>query len=208
MPGQVQGRTPLHLTGHSLAQHVLLQKGADPRLEDNRGNLPVVPEAEGIATEGQGGDDSAADEILGLSAVEIRQLGVSYAEGKNGKEVDVARAIVLYEEAAERGDATAARWMGWRYRQGRGVPRDKAVWPKDSARLRITSASLADGTPINPEARYTLAINSYLCATTADMPADAGVSLKTDGAACMIKFLEAMPEIDYADVSRVETDKE
>ena len=122
-----QGRTPLHLTGHSLAQHVLLQKGADPRLEDNLGNLPVVPEAEGIATEGQGGDDSAADEILGLSAVEIRELGVCYAEGTNGKAVDVARAIVLYEEAAERGDATAARWMGWRYRQGRGVPKDKAM---------------------------------------------------------------------------------
>ncbi|MBQ3240874.1 MAG: bifunctional metallophosphatase/5'-nucleotidase [Akkermansia sp.] len=84
----------------------------------------------------------------------------------------------------------------------------KAVWPKDSARLRITSACLADGTPINPEARYTLAINSYLCATTADMPADTGVSLKTDGAACMIKFLEGKDEIDYADISRVETSKE
>jgi|GEM_PF-1965594 len=120
-----QGRTPLHLTGHSLAQHVLLQKGADPRLEDNWGNLPVVPEAEGIATEGQGSDSS--DEIIGLSPVEIRQLGVSYAEGKNGKKVDEAHAIVLYEEAAERGDATAARWMGWRYRQGRGVPKDAAL---------------------------------------------------------------------------------
>ena len=120
-----RGRTPLHLTGHSLAQHVLLQKGADPRLEDNRGNLPVVPEAEGIATEGQGSDSS--DEIIGLSPKEIRELGVCYAEGKNGKAVDEAHAIVLYEEAAERGDATAARWMGWRYRQGRGVPKDKAL---------------------------------------------------------------------------------
>jgi len=120
-----RGRTPLHLTGHSLAQHVLLQKGADPRLEDNRGNLPVVPEAEGIATEGQGSDSS--DEIIGLSPGEIRELGVCYAEGKNGKAVDEAHAIVLYEEAAERGDATAARWMGWRYRQGRGVPKDKAL---------------------------------------------------------------------------------
>ncbi|MBQ7024846.1 MAG: hypothetical protein IJN29_14805 [Akkermansia sp.] len=120
-----QGRTPLHLTAHSQAQHVLLQKGADPRLEDNHGNLPVVPEAEGIATEAQG--DDSTDEIMGLNPVEIRQLGVSYAEGKNGKEVDEAHAIVLYEEAAERGDATAARWMGWRYRQGRGVPRDKAL---------------------------------------------------------------------------------
>lgn len=120
-----RGRTPLHLTGHSLAQHVLLQKGADPRLEDNQGNLPVVPEAEGIATEEQGSDSS--DEIIGLSPKEIRELGVCYAEGKNGKAVDEAHAIVLYEEAAERGDATAARWMGWRYRQGRGVPKDKAL---------------------------------------------------------------------------------
>ena len=84
----------------------------------------------------------------------------------------------------------------------------KATWPKGADRMRITSACLADGTPIQPEARYTLAINSYLCATTEAMPADPGVSAHTDGAACMIKYLETQQEIDYAGVSRVEATKE
>lgn len=84
----------------------------------------------------------------------------------------------------------------------------KAVWPKGADRMRITSACLADGTPIQQEARYTLAINSYLCATTEAMPADTGVSAHTDGAACMIKYLETQQEIDYAGVSRVEATKE
>ena len=84
----------------------------------------------------------------------------------------------------------------------------KAIWPKGADRMRITSACLPDGTPINPEARYTLAINSYLCATTENMPADPGESAHIDGATSMIKVLETMPEIDYADVSRVEMTKE
>ena len=84
----------------------------------------------------------------------------------------------------------------------------KAVWPAGADRMRITSACLADGTPINPEGRYTLAINSYLCATTEAMPADPGESAHIDGATSMIKVLETMPEIDYADVSRVEMTKE
>ena len=84
----------------------------------------------------------------------------------------------------------------------------KAIWPKGADRMRITEAYLADGTPITPEARYTLAINSYLCATTEDMPADSGVSAHIDAATCMIKVLETKPEIDYADVSRVEMTKE
>ena len=84
----------------------------------------------------------------------------------------------------------------------------KAVWPKGADRMRVTSACLPDGTPINPEGRYTLAINSYLCATTEAMPADPGVSAKIDGATSMIRAFEAMSEIDYADISRVETSKE
>lgn len=84
----------------------------------------------------------------------------------------------------------------------------KAVWPKGADRMRVISACLPDGTPVNPEARYTLAINSYLCATTEAMPADPGVSAKIDGATSMIRAFEAMSEIDYADISRVETSKE
>ena len=84
----------------------------------------------------------------------------------------------------------------------------KAIRPKGADRMRITSACLPDGTAINPEARYTLAISSYLCATTEAMPADSGESAHIDGATGMIKVLETMPEIDYADVTRVEITKE
>lgn len=65
------------------------------------------------------------EEAHGQNAAQIRELGVCYAEGKNGKEVNEAKAIELYEIAAEAGDATAARWLGWRYREGRGVSKDR-----------------------------------------------------------------------------------
>ncbi|MBQ8480373.1 MAG: hypothetical protein IJ503_08320 [Akkermansia sp.] len=116
------GRTPLHYTSHAMAQHYLLKAGANPKLADEDGNLPEVAETEGIATEGA----PTYTETDGMSPAQIRDLGVSYAEGKNGKEVDTAMAIDLYEMAAKAGDATAARWMGWRYRQGRGVDKDRA----------------------------------------------------------------------------------
>ena len=116
------GRTPLHYTSHAMAQHYLLQAGADPKLADEDGNLPEVPEAAGIATEGA----PTYDETDGMTPAQIRELGVCYAEGKGGKSVDSAMAIDLYEKAAAAGDATAARWMGWRYRQGRGVDKDRA----------------------------------------------------------------------------------
>ncbi len=117
-----QGRTPLHLTGHAYAQHILLKNGANPNLTDRQGQKPVVPEAEGIATEGQSG---LPEDVEGMSVADIRELGVCYAEGKKGRDVSEVDAIALYEYAAEKGDATAARWMGWRYRQGRGVPKNE-----------------------------------------------------------------------------------
>ena len=78
------------------------------------------------------------------------------------------------------------------------------TWPSGADRMRIVSAHLEDGTPVAPDGRYTLAINSYLCATTEAMPADPGVSAQTDGASCMLKMLETMAEIDYEGVSRVD----
>lgn len=117
------GRTPLHYTSHALAQHYLLQAGADPTLADEDGNLPEVPEAAGIATEGA----PTYEETIGMSPAQIRELGVCYAEGKGGKETDQAKAIDFYEMAAKAGDSTAARWMGWRYRQGRGVDKDRKL---------------------------------------------------------------------------------
>ena len=60
-------------------------------------------------------------DLFGMSAVQVRELGVDFAEGRKGCPVDEQRAISLYLRAADMGDAKAQRWMGWRYRQGRGV---------------------------------------------------------------------------------------
>lgn len=65
------------------------------------------------------------EETQGKAAAQIRELGVCYAEGKDGKQVDEGKAIELYEIAANAGDSTAARWLGWRYREGRGVSKDR-----------------------------------------------------------------------------------
>ena len=70
--------------------------------------------------------------------------------------------------------------------------------------MRITEAKLADGTPIDPEARYTVAYNSYIASVAPSKPQDAGVAIDSDGAECLIRFLEKKAEVDYADVSRVE----
>ncbi|MBR5521890.1 MAG: SEL1-like repeat protein [Akkermansia sp.] len=61
----------------------------------------------------------------GMSAAQVRELGVDYAEARNGKYKDEQKAIQLYIQAADMGDIKAQRWMGWRYRQGRGVPKDE-----------------------------------------------------------------------------------
>jgi len=70
--------------------------------------------------------------------------------------------------------------------------------------MRITEAKLADGTPIEPEARYTVAYNSYIASVAPAKPQDAGIAIDSDGAECLIRFLEKKAEVDYADVSRVE----
>ena len=57
----------------------------------------------------------------------IRERGVDYAEGRNGVAVDETTAIILYLVAADMGDANAARWMGWRYLQGRGVEKNRSL---------------------------------------------------------------------------------
>ena len=70
--------------------------------------------------------------------------------------------------------------------------------------MRVTEAKLLDGTPINPEARYTVAYNSYIASVVPAKPADAGIAIDSDGAECLIRFLEKKAEIDYEGVSRVE----
>ncbi len=70
-------------------------------------------------------NQNSYDETRGLSAAQIRELGVDYAEARNGKYKNEQRAIQLYLKAADMGDSKAQRWMGWRYRQGRGVQKNE-----------------------------------------------------------------------------------
>lgn len=69
--------------------------------------------------------------------------------------------------------------------------------------MEITAAWLEDGTPIDPDATYTMATNTYLLSTVPALPADPGQVLEVDGATSMIKYLETRESIDYDDVSRV-----
>jgi 5'-nucleotidase len=70
--------------------------------------------------------------------------------------------------------------------------------------MRVTEAKLADGTPIDPEARYTVAYNSYIASVAPAKPADAGIAIDSDGAECLIRFLEKKAEVDYEGVSRID----
>lgn len=70
--------------------------------------------------------------------------------------------------------------------------------------MRITEAKLADGSPIDPEARYTVAYNSYIASVAPAKPKDPGIAIDSDGAECLIRFLEKKAEVDYEGVSRVE----
>ncbi len=70
--------------------------------------------------------------------------------------------------------------------------------------MRVTEARLADGTPIDPEARYTVAYNSYIASVAPAKPADAGIAIDSDGAECLIRFLEKKAEVDYEGVSRID----
>ncbi|MBR2126480.1 MAG: sel1 repeat family protein [Akkermansia sp.] len=57
----------------------------------------------------------------------VRERGVDFAEGRNGVKTNENTAIILYRVAADMGDAKAARWMGWRYLQGRGVKKSRKL---------------------------------------------------------------------------------
>ena len=74
----------------------------------------------------------------------------------------------------------------------------------ESQPMRITSATLEDGTPIQPDATYTMATNSYLMSVVTPLPADPGRAIDLDGARSMIQHLDGKPGIDYSNVSRVE----
>ena len=81
----------------------------------------------------------------------------------------------------------------------------KAIKPAAELKpMRITEAKLANGSPIDPEARYTVAYNSYIASTTSAPPANPGIAIDSDGAECLIRFLEKKEEVDYEVVSRIE----
>lgn len=81
----------------------------------------------------------------------------------------------------------------------------KAIKPAAELKpMRITEAKLADGSPIDPAARYTVAYNSYIASTVSAPPANPGIAIDSDGAECLIRFLEKKEEVDYEGVSRIE----
>lgn len=80
--------------------------------------------------------------------------------------------------------------------------RYKAVKPAAELQpMRITEASLADGTPIAPDAVYTVATNSYLMSTVTPQPADTGEACDMDGARAILQFMDGREPVDYSDVS-------
>ncbi|MDO4954403.1 MAG: caspase family protein [Akkermansia sp.] len=69
---------------------------------------------------------SPADPYAGWTAEQLRQEG-----GRLSDAGQQEQAIQLIMRAANAGDSTAQRWLGWRYIQGRGVAKDKqqaAYW--------------------------------------------------------------------------------
>lgn len=68
--------------------------------------------------------------------------------------------------------------------------------------MEIAEACLEDGTPIDPEAIYTMATSNYLTGTVSVVPADSGSLLDIDAATALLQFLDGRPSIDYSSVSR------
>ncbi len=69
----------------------------------------------------------------------------------------------------------------------------------------ITEATLTDGTPITPDAVYTVATNSYLMSTVTSLPADCGRRAENmDSARAVLLYLEGKATVDYAGVTRAE----
>ncbi len=69
---------------------------------------------------------SPNDPYAGWSAAQLRQEG-----GRLSDAGQQEQAMQLIRRAADAGDSTAQRWLGWRYIQGRGVGKDKnmaAYW--------------------------------------------------------------------------------
>lgn len=118
------GDTPLMRVCTIDEARLLLQHGADLNA-CNKDGLTALDRASGDVRAFLQSYANGGDETAGLSAAQVRELGVDYAEARKGKPKNEQRAIQLYIKAADMGDMKAQRWMGWRYRQGRGVPQDE-----------------------------------------------------------------------------------
>lgn len=118
------GETPLMRVQSIDEARLLLQHGADINAR-NKNAFTALDLASGDVRAFLQSYANEGDETAGLSAAQVRELGVDYAEARKGKPKNEQRAIQLYIKAADMGDMKAQRWMGWRYRQGRGVPKDE-----------------------------------------------------------------------------------
>lgn len=66
------------------------------------------------------GSSSSSEPYAGWSAAQLRAEGGRLSDA--GKQTE---ALQLIKRAANAGDSTAQRWLGFRYLNGRGVPKDK-----------------------------------------------------------------------------------
>lgn len=83
--------------------------------------------------------------------------------------------------------------------------RYKAIKPAAELQpMRITEATMADGTPIAPDKYYTVATNSYLMTTVTPLPADPGTAYDTDSAHALMLYMEGKENVDYSTASNID----
>ena len=70
--------------------------------------------------------------------------------------------------------------------------------------MRITEATLENGTPIAPDAVYTVATNTYLMSTVSAQPADTGEAIDMDGARSIMIFMDGKESVDYSNASNID----
>lgn len=86
-------------------------------------NSPIVLSDSGYFDEEEEEEEDMDDaSYAGWSAAQLRQEG-----GRLSDAGQQEQAMQLIRRAADAGDSTAQRWLGWRYIQGRGVGKDKSM---------------------------------------------------------------------------------
>ncbi len=83
--------------------------------------------------------------------------------------------------------------------------RYKAVKPAAELQpMRITEATLENGTPIDPDAVYTVATNTYLMSTVSAQPSDTGEAIDMDGARSIMIFMDGKESVNYSNTSNID----